>query len=67
MKNKSLSDVPQQYAAFKDLLRKVVKVEPKLVSALSPPVRVRRPLAVLPVNSAYLIVSNLRSSITLAF
>ena len=36
MKAKSTKEVPKEYTAFKDLLRKVVKVEAKPVSAPAP-------------------------------
>jgi hypothetical protein len=36
MKPKSSTSVPKEYAAFRELLRKVVKVEPKRVSAPAP-------------------------------
>jgi hypothetical protein len=35
MKAKPSAEVPKEYAAFKNLLRKVVKVEPKRPSAPS--------------------------------
>jgi hypothetical protein len=37
MKAKSTKEVPQEYMAFRNLLRQVVKVEPKPVAAPSAP------------------------------